>query len=159
MAPVSGRTFVFLIAFMAGCSLDFAVRPQPADGGSPPDAGDASDADAPDDAGMSDVTVVDANGDADAAEDCAALAAKVDARRKETRKCTLASGHCQTTVTNQCGCAVVVAVAGSASVIAYQEAVDELKKSSCALGCGPSCPAITSKNCLQQNTEVLCFPE
>jgi hypothetical protein len=159
VAPVSGRTFVFLIAFMAGCSLDFTVRPEPSDAGSPLDASDASDADPPGDA-ASDVTIADASADADAAVDCTALAVEVDQKRKATRTCTLASGHCQSTVKNQCGCDVVVAVAGSGSVIAYEDAVTRLKSSGCALGCGDGgCPSPTPRNCLQQNTDVLCFPE
>ena len=158
MAPVSGRTLVFLISFGAGCSLDFTVRSQPADGGSAPDANDASDANPSEDAG-SDVAVVDATPDADAAADCTALALEVETNLKNARACVLASGQCMTTVKDQCNCDVVIAVAGSASVAIYEASVTDYKASGCALGCSDAgCPSTGSRNCLQKGGIVECFP-
>jgi hypothetical protein len=157
VAPVRGRTLT-IILLLAGCSLDFTVRPQPVEGGVPTDAG--PDADAPLDAAPD---VIDAGPDVevdanDSGPDCLALADEVDSKRDAARACTLAAGHCQQTVKNQCDCDVVIAVPGSADVIKYQEAVDRLVKSGCPLGCPGVCPMTTPRNCLQNGTLVRCSP-
>lgn len=161
MAPVSGRTFVFLIAFMAGCSLDFTVRPDPADGGSPQDGG--PDANQPDGDSGGDVTVADAgdasSADVDAAVDCKGLADDVDAKLKAARTCVLASGQCTTTLKNQCDCDVVIASNGSTQASSYQDAVAKFKSSGCVLGCTGTCASTANRNCLQGGGgDTLCFP-
>lgn len=142
---------------MAGCSLDFTVRPQPADGGSSPEAGaDADAGDRPNDAGTGEA----GDGsplDADAAVDCDALELEVKAKLDAARACTLASGHCTTTVKDQCNCDVVIAVTGSPAASDYEAAVTKYKASTCALGCG-TCPSTANRNCLQKGGIVECYP-
>lgn len=151
------RVAALAVPAVTACSLDFTVRPDPGDAGAPFEAG-AADGEARD--ATSDAEAPETGGpDADAGPDCTALANDVDAKRKAARACTLASGHCTTTVKNQCDCDVVVAVAGSAAVAAYQAAVEAFKSSGCFLGCTGSCAATTSKNCLQNGSDVLCFPD
>lgn len=163
MAPVRGRTLP-LILLVTACSLDFTVRPQPADGGSPSDAGidvdqPGIDADRDSDADASIADAGDATTtDGDAAVDCTALANDVAAKLKAARACTLASGHCTTAVKNQCDCDVVIASGGSAAVASYQSAVSQFKGSGCFLGCTGTCASTANRNCLQSGNDVLCFP-
>lgn len=161
MAPVRGRTLFLLSAIAAGCSLDFTVRPQPADGGSPSDAGpDVTEPDG--DATGPDVDAGDASDgateDADASIDCKALADDVDAKLKTARTCVLASGQCTSVVKNQCDCDVVIASSGAAATSSYQDAVAKFKASGCVLGCTGTCASTANRNCLQNGSDVLCFP-
>ena len=138
-----------------GCSLDFTVRPDP---------GDAS-AD-----GATDVLVErvqDALAEGDAVQDgdapsvdCQALRDEVEAKLKSARACTLASGHCQSTIKDQCECDVVIATPGSTAAGAYADAVARLKNTTCERGCSPSpgCPLTTNRNCLQKGAIVECYP-
>ena len=156
MAPARRRIVAFSVFLGAGCSLDFTVRPDPGDAGSPPaDAGDAAiDSSPPVDASDADAVIV---ADADGGPDCDALAKEVAAKRDAARKCTLASGQCMSTVKDQCECDVVIAVGGSPAAASFEEAAKRYKTSGCTLGCS-TCTTPTNKNCLQTGSDVSCFP-
>jgi hypothetical protein len=143
-------------ALLTGCTLDWAVRPDPpfVDGGvdAGPDTVAPSDANAP-----ADATVTDS--DATPSVDCAALRSKVDTARKTARTCTLTIGECQQTVKNECDCDVVIRQVGSSQATAYVNAVRELLDSGCPTGCtGALCPSTTGRNCLQNPSGPECYP-
>jgi hypothetical protein len=150
---VLGGTFV-------ACSLDWKVRPDPGDGGGPetsrPDVivGDTG-VDAPGDA--PDETSVDPD-----AGGCGALRADIAPAKASAKACALASGQCKATVNDECGCPVIVKMAGSAESTAYASAVATFtgkcgKPADCA-----ACPALgleATWACLQPGTPApLCQP-
>lgn len=145
------------LGVLAACGWDWRVRADD----TPDEAGVAGEAGAETgprvDAGADVTSARDAEAGLPAV-DCRALAEDVDRTRKDARACELGKGQCLSTVKDQCDCKVVVAVPGSAKVIAYEQAVAALRASGCALGCASSCPASSPSNCLQQPTEIVCVP-
>lgn len=147
---------------MAGCSLDFSVRPQPGDGGSPPDAGtDAGPSidDAGTDADVPDATSAD-GGDA-AVGDCKALKDDLVVKKKTAQTCQTTTAFCQTSVKNECGCDIFVGKSDSVATFEYIGAIDAFKAANCVNGavCPGVCPATDAKQCLYYLGEPLCYPQ
>lgn len=150
------------VLLAAACGFDWTVRDAPGASADAADAGPSTDApvgDAPSEGSA----LGDGAAAADAADAaaCAALAGDLDAKKKAARTCKLSSGECQTTVKDQCGCDVFVAVPGSASVVEYQQGVTSFQGSGCPLGCGASCPPppMFAPTCLAQGTGGnQCYP-
>lgn len=147
-------TFVAATALFAyACALDWDVRPDPGTGvdSGATEAGDAA----------TDSATGDAPSDAPAgdAADCAALLADVTTKRTLARSCQLASGHCTTSVKDECDCDVVVKLAVDSKTDAYLAAVAAYR-----VACTPSCaacpqlPPSGSWACLQSGSVVECFP-
>lgn len=131
----------------SGCSYDWTVGPQGADA-----AGDVSsrvDAAVNTDAspegstdGQADVAPADAPSDASEAAppSCATLEAQVHQTRAAALACDGTTGACQTEVTDECGCMVVVGAADTTTPTEnYVAAIAQLKQSGCTPQC-PGCP-------------------
>lgn len=144
------------------CSLDWAVRAEPAEAsvveGGADVVTDAALDDAPPDSATEDAPV-----SPDAAA-CDALATDVVNARKKARECQIGTfGQCTTTVDDECGCKVVVTTAGSPNATAYTSAVSTLV-TSCgqpAVCATTSCPQIglpQSWACLSVAGDIRCTP-
>jgi len=130
----------------SGCSYDWTVAPQGADA-----AGDVStrvdaamnaDASIEGSADGPDVAPADAPSDAleAAPPSCATLEAQVHQARAAALACDGTTGACQTEVTDECACMVVVGAANTTTPTEnYLAAIAQLKQSGCMPQC-PGCP-------------------
>ncbi|MBX3263813.1 MAG: hypothetical protein KF782_29335 [Labilithrix sp.] len=155
-ARAIGAGLALAAASLAGCSLDWTVRPE--------EAADASAIDAVGDDVALDAASPDATTDApeETSTSCAALADDVEAKRIKARECNLGSpGQCTTAVDDACGCKVPVTSASSAATAAYVAAIVALKER-CAVDCTAACPQLpptASWACLAQGSGgIRCVP-
>jgi hypothetical protein len=163
VAPVRGRTLFFLVALAAGCSLDFSVRPQSVDAGSPADSGGDADAEERDaDSGADDQLVPDAATDqaVDGTVDCKTLRDELIVKRKAAQSCQTTTAYCQTSVKDECGCEIFVGMAGSVATNEWLAAIAEFKSANCVNGAlCQTCPATDVKQCLFYAGVPLCYPQ
>jgi hypothetical protein len=156
---------VAVVAGLTGtaCSLDWNVRPDVGDAPAVAEAGpdaprDASREDAPPDASVADAPDPDGG-------PCPALAADLEARKTKARACDGAqlTPQCTSTVDDECGCRVIVRLAGSPETRAY---VDGIAAFVAACGKPPAasctCPQLGVSGawkCLFESTKgYVCWP-
>jgi choline dehydrogenase-like flavoprotein len=141
-----GLLALLCVAAVSGCSYDWAVGPLGADA-----AGDvAPQVDAEADAvsldgstdGPAEVSPADAPPDVSEAAPptCTTLEAQVQQARAAALACNGTTSACQTEVTDECGCVVVVGgTTATTPTENYLAAIGQLKQSSCTPVC-PGCP-------------------
>lgn len=154
---------MLLAALALACDYDWTVAGADAtwptgqdarteDGGAPDATEDATTEDA---ASGRDASTPDAL----SPNDCAALAARVEAERTAARRCALAAGDCATTVADPCGCDVFVADQTSAASLTYARSAAELARSGCLAACSACPEPPVTGTCLQQGPAgTLCWP-
>jgi len=152
------------LAGLVACSLDWTVRPATSTDGGPDvigadvvEGGADADGSAPTEGGV--------DGGQDDAAACAALASAdggIGVAEDRARECSLASNHCETTITDECGCEVVVRDKDTDAGRAFASAVAAFDQNCGNQGCPPSCPALPLPSvwtCLQQSPAIFrCSP-
>lgn len=138
----------------SACSYDWNVR---AEGDSAADAATKDVVTEAPDAGDTVDSSFDGTVFTDSGPSCADLEAAINAAATNARACSLASGQCTTSVKDQCGCGMYVAVAGSSFANKYAAAV-----ASYLAECIPTCTGCGSPpagTCLQHgDAGFLCYP-
>jgi hypothetical protein len=140
------------------CSLDWQVRADAADGATVADStlGDVA---------VTETSVDDAPADAPIdGPDCTGLQMSVDSTRAKAKQCAPVGTPCSfTTVTDECGCQVVVWMNGSTLTTDYASAVTKLTQacgmpSTCATTC-KALPAMNTWICVEDGPlNLQCFP-
>lgn len=148
------RLAALLCVAVAACSYDWTVGASAVDAGGSADGGVDGAAPGPDaaqnDANGEDVVAPDAMGDG-APVDCNALETKIQQDLPPALACTNgASNPCTTTVSNECGCTVVLGNGDLNAVTAYGDDVNEFTAAHCPrpVWCPSSCPTVQTGLCV-----------
>jgi hypothetical protein len=165
----SVSSLALVLGLAAGCSLDWTVGGDAggaggtngsggADGG---DAATSKDSGADRRAPPTEAGSPDARDAGDAAGQCMTLEENVNRALTAALLCRVPGAHCDSLVTDQCGCRVHVASPSSSATMAYVAAVQAFDEAGCKT-CG-SCSTPTTTVCLQQELDgglvTICTPD